>query len=55
VQLDGRNRRAAEYLAQIYAQTGQPELAIRELERLLDLDPTAADAAEELRRLRATK
>ncbi|HEY2729395.1 MAG TPA: DUF4388 domain-containing protein [Polyangia bacterium] len=54
VQLDARNRRAAEYLAQIYAQTGQPELAIEELERLLALDPTAAEAAEELRRLRAT-
>jgi hypothetical protein len=53
VQLDARNRRAAEYLAQIYSQTGQSELAIQELERLLDLDPTAADAAEELRRLRA--
>jgi DNA-binding response OmpR family regulator/tetratricopeptide (TPR) repeat protein len=52
VQLDARNRRAAEYLAQIYAQTGQPELAIQELERLLQLDPTAHDAAEELRRLR---
>jgi DNA-binding response OmpR family regulator/tetratricopeptide (TPR) repeat protein len=54
VQLDARNRRASEYLAQIYAQTGQPELAIQELQRLLELDPTAADAAEELRRLRAT-
>ncbi|HEV3030596.1 MAG TPA: DUF4388 domain-containing protein [Polyangia bacterium] len=54
VQLDARNRRAAEYLAQIYAQTGQPELAIEELERLLALDPTAAEAAEELRHLRAT-
>jgi DNA-binding response OmpR family regulator/curved DNA-binding protein CbpA len=53
VQLDARNRSAAEYLAQIYAQTGQPELAIRELERLLAIDPTAAEAAEELRRLRA--
>jgi DNA-binding response OmpR family regulator/tetratricopeptide (TPR) repeat protein len=53
VQLDARNRRGAEYLAQIYAQTGQPELAIQELERLLELDPTASDAAEELRRLRA--
>jgi DNA-binding response OmpR family regulator/tetratricopeptide (TPR) repeat protein len=53
VQLDARNRRAAEYLAQIYAQTGQSELAIQELERLLELDPTAHDAAEELRRLRA--
>jgi len=53
VQLDARNRRAAEYLAQIHAQTGQPELAIQELERLLTVDPAAADAAEELRRLRA--
>jgi CheY-like chemotaxis protein len=53
VQLDARNRRAAEYLAQIYAQTGQPELAMQELERLLELDPTATEAAEELRRLRA--
>jgi CheY-like chemotaxis protein len=53
VQLDARNRRAAEYLAQIYAQTGQPELAIQELERLLEVDPTATEAAEELRRLRA--
>jgi len=53
VQLDARNRRAAEYLAQIYAQTGQPELAIAELERLLAADPTASEAAEELRRLRA--
>jgi DNA-binding response OmpR family regulator/tetratricopeptide (TPR) repeat protein len=53
VQLDARNRRAAEYLAQIYAQTGQPDLAIQELERLLELDPAAADLAEELRRLKA--
>jgi len=55
VQLDARNRRAAEYLAQIHAQTGQPELAIEELERLLALDPSAAEAAEELRRLRAPR
>jgi curved DNA-binding protein CbpA len=54
VQLDARSRSAAEYLAQIYAQTGQPELAIQELERLLAIDPTAADAAEELRRLRSS-
>jgi CheY-like chemotaxis protein len=52
VQLDPRSRRAAEYLAQIHAQTGQPELAIQELERLLSHDPTATEAAEELRRLR---
>ncbi|HVU50413.1 MAG TPA: DUF4388 domain-containing protein [Polyangia bacterium] len=55
VQLDARTRRAAEDLAQIYAQTGQPELAIQELERLLQLDPTAHEAAEELRRLRGTR
>jgi DNA-binding response OmpR family regulator/tetratricopeptide (TPR) repeat protein len=55
VQLDARNRRAAEYLAQIHTQTGQPELAIQELERLLELDPTAHEAAEELRRLRGTR
>jgi CheY-like chemotaxis protein len=54
VQLDARNRSAAECLAQIYAQTGQPELAIAELERLLELDPTATEAAEELMRLRST-
>ncbi len=52
-QLDPRNRRAVEYLAQIFAQTGQPELAIAELERLLALDPSATEAADELRRLRS--
>lgn len=52
VQIDARNQRALHYLAQFYAQTGQPELAIRELERILEIDPTAADAADELRRLR---
>jgi DNA-binding response OmpR family regulator/curved DNA-binding protein CbpA len=54
VQLDARNRSAAEYLSQIYAQTGQSELAMQELERLLAIDPTAAEAAEELRRLRSS-
>jgi curved DNA-binding protein CbpA/CheY-like chemotaxis protein len=52
VQIDAENQRALHYLAQFYAQTGQPELAIRELERILEIDPTAADAADELRRLR---
>jgi curved DNA-binding protein CbpA len=52
LQLDGKNTRAFLYLAQYYAQTGQPELAIQELERLLAIDPTVAEAAEELRRLR---
>jgi len=40
------------YLAQIYEQTAQPALAIKELEKLLGLDPDASDAADELRRLR---
>jgi cytochrome c-type biogenesis protein CcmH/NrfG len=52
LQLDGRNRGATQYLAQLYAQTGQPQLAIQELERLLAVDPGATEAAEELRRLR---
>ena len=38
-QIDERNRRAAQHLAEIYAQTGQPEAAVQELERLLALDP----------------
>jgi DNA-binding response OmpR family regulator len=52
LQLDSKNRRGYLYLAQYYAQTGQPELAIQELERLLAIDPTVVEAAEELRRLR---
>lgn len=52
LQLDGRNAHAYQYLAQLYAETGQPELAIQELERLLAVDPSASQAAEELRRLR---
>jgi DNA-binding response OmpR family regulator/Flp pilus assembly protein TadD len=52
LQIDGNNRRALQYLAQFHAQTGQPELAIQELEKILELDPTAADVADELRRLR---
>ena len=55
LQLDGRNVRAYQYLAQLYAQTGQPELAVQELERLLAIDPGATDAAEELRRLRGAE
>jgi cytochrome c-type biogenesis protein CcmH/NrfG len=51
-QLDAHNRRASLYLAQLHAQTGQPELAIQELERLLAADPAATEAADELRRLR---
>jgi CheY-like chemotaxis protein/tetratricopeptide (TPR) repeat protein len=52
LQLDARNRHAIEYLAQFYAQTGRPELAIQELERLIAIDPTAVEAIEEMRRLR---
>ena len=52
-QIDERHRTAAQHLAEIYAQTGQPEAAITELERLLALDPGAVELAEELRRLRS--
>ncbi len=52
-QIDERHRSAAQHLAEIYAQTGQPEAAIAELERLLALDPEAVELADELRRLRA--
>ena len=52
LQLDERNRAAAQHLAEIYAQTGQPELAVQELERLLAIDPGATEVADELRRLR---
>jgi len=51
-QIDERHRAAAQHLAEIYAQTGQAEAAITELERLLVLDPGAVELAEELRRLR---
>ena len=50
-QIDERHRGAAQHLAEIYAQTGQPEAAIGELERLLALDPEAVELADELRRL----
>jgi cytochrome c-type biogenesis protein CcmH/NrfG len=52
LQLDERHRGAAQHLAEIYAQTGQPEAAIAELDRLLALDPEAVELADELRRLR---
>jgi len=52
VQLDPRNTGARRYLGLFYAQTGQTELAVAELEALLELDPTAQDVAEELARLR---
>ena len=43
-QIDERHRAAAQHLAEIYAQTGQPDLAIAELQRLLALDPNARRA-----------
>jgi tetratricopeptide (TPR) repeat protein len=52
LQLDERHRAAAQHLAEIYAQTGQPDLAVQELERLLAIDPSATEVAEELHRLR---
>ena len=52
-QIDERHRRAAQHLAEIYAQTGQPEAAMGELQRLLALDPEAVELADELRRLQA--
>lgn len=55
LQLDPRSRSAHRYLGQLYAQTGQPDLAIVELEKLLELDPTSTEAADALRRLRAAR
>lgn len=52
IQLDPKSRRAHFYLGHFYAQTGQPDLAIAEFEKLLELDPGAVDVADELRRLR---
>jgi DNA-binding response OmpR family regulator/tetratricopeptide (TPR) repeat protein len=52
-QIDERHRAAAQHLAEIYAQTGQPDLAIAELQRLLTLDPNALELAEELHRLKS--
>jgi DNA-binding response OmpR family regulator len=51
-QIDAGNRRALHYLASFYAETGQPDRAIKELEKLLTLDPTSIDVADQLRRLR---
>jgi cytochrome c-type biogenesis protein CcmH/NrfG len=53
LQLDERNRNAAQRLAEIYAQTGQPELAIQELERTSAFYPGDLEIADELRRLRS--
>jgi tetratricopeptide (TPR) repeat protein len=55
IQLDPKNRRARYYLGNFYSQTGQPDLAITEFERLLELDPGAIEVADELRRLRESR
>ena len=52
IQLDPKSRRARYYLGHLYGQTAQPDLAIAEFEKLLELDPGAVDVADELRRLR---
>jgi tetratricopeptide (TPR) repeat protein len=52
IQLDPKSRRARYYLGHFYAQTGQPDMAVAEFEKLLELDPGAEDVADELRRLR---
>jgi curved DNA-binding protein CbpA len=55
IQLDPKNHRARDYLGHLYAQSGQADLAIAEFEKLLELDPSAADVAEEIRRLRESR
>jgi curved DNA-binding protein CbpA len=52
IQIDGQNLRALHYLANYFAETGQPELAVEELERILQIDPDSTEAADQLRRLR---
>ena len=55
IQLDPKSRRGHYYLGHFFAQTGQPDLAIAEFEKLLELDPGAAEVADELRRLRESR
>jgi DNA-binding response OmpR family regulator len=55
IQLDPKNHRARYYLGHFFAQSGQPDLAIAEFEKLLELDPGAGDIADELRRLRESR
>ena len=55
IQLDPKNHRARYYLGHFYAQTGQADMAITEFEKLLELDPGAADVADEIRRLREAR
>jgi tetratricopeptide (TPR) repeat protein len=55
LQIDSRNLRALHFLASFYAETGQPDLAIDELEKILQIAPNAPsadEAADRLRRLR---
>ena len=51
VQIDGQNLRALHYLANYYAETGQPDLAVDELVRILEIDPDSIEATDQLRRL----
>jgi len=51
VQIDGQNLRALHYLANYFAETGQPDLAVDELQRILQIDPDSTEAADQLRRL----
>ena len=52
IQLDPKSRRARYYLGYFHAQSGQPDLAVAEFEKLLELDPGAVEVADEIRRLR---
>ena len=52
IQLDPKSHRARYYLGHFYAQSGQADLAIAEFEKLLEMDPSAVDVADEIRRLR---
>jgi tetratricopeptide (TPR) repeat protein len=51
IQIDGKNLRALHYLANYFAETGQPDLAVEELQRILQIDPDSTEAADQLRRL----
>jgi curved DNA-binding protein CbpA/CheY-like chemotaxis protein len=51
IQIDGQNLRALHYLANYFAETGQPDLAVEELQRILQIDPDSTEAADQLRRL----
>ena len=48
IQIDGQNLRALHYLANYFAETGQPDLAVDELERILQIDPDSVEAADQL-------